>query len=62
MDNTFCDHFFILRCQMAAMESRNAVDGLLHRKNQYKQPSDEEMEECTGFVVENMVKDFSKKH
>lgn len=31
-------------------------------KNQYKQPSDEEIKECTGFVVENMVKDFLKKN
>ena len=31
-------------------------------KNKYKQPSDEEMKECTGFVVENMVKDFLKKN
>ena len=31
-------------------------------KNQYKQPSDEEIKECTGFVVKNMIKDFSRKH
>ena len=30
-------------------------------KNQYKQPSDEEIKECTGFVVKNMIKDFSGK-
>lgn len=30
-------------------------------KNQYKQPSDEEMKECTGFVAKNMIKDFSGK-
>lgn len=30
-------------------------------KNQYNQPSDEEIKECTGFVVKNMIKDFSRK-
>lgn len=31
-------------------------------KKQYKQPSDEEMKECTSFVAKNMVKDLSRKH
>ncbi|WP_249328176.1 hypothetical protein [Wansuia hejianensis] len=31
-------------------------------KKQYKQPLDEEIKECTGFVVQNMIKDFSRKH
>ena len=31
-------------------------------KNQYKQPSDEEMKECTSFVAKNMIKDLSRKY
>lgn len=27
-------------------------------KNRHKVPSEEEMEECTGFVVKNMIKDL----
>lgn len=27
-------------------------------KNQYKQPSNKEMAECTDFVVKNMIKDL----
>ncbi len=28
-------------------------------KNQYKQPSDEELAECTGFVIKNIFKDLT---
>lgn len=28
-------------------------------KNRYKLPNDEEMKECTGFVVKNMIKDLT---
>lgn len=28
-------------------------------KNQYNQPSDEEIKECTGFVTKNMFKDLT---
>lgn len=33
-------------------------------KNQYKQPSDDELKECTGFVVRSIIKDLalSKDH
>lgn len=30
-------------------------------KNRYKLPNDEEMKECTGFVVKNMIKDLSRQ-
>lgn len=30
-------------------------------KNRYKLPNDEEMKECTGFVVKNMIKDLSRR-
>lgn len=29
------------------------------KKNQYKQPSDNDLKECTGFVVRNMIKDLA---
>lgn len=28
-------------------------------KNRHKVPSEEEMKECTGFVVKNMIKDLT---
>lgn len=28
-------------------------------KNQYKQPSDDDLKECTGFVVRSMIKDLA---
>lgn len=28
-------------------------------KNQYKQPDDEELKECTGFVAKNMIMDLT---
>ena len=32
-------------------------------KNQYKQPDERELDECTDFVVKNMVKDLiGKQH
>lgn len=30
-------------------------------KNQYKQPDEKELDECTDFVVKNMVKDLIGK-
>lgn len=31
------------------------------KKNRHKLPNDEEMKECTGFVVKNMIKDLSRR-
>lgn len=30
------------------------------QKNEYKLPNDEEMKECTHFVIEHMIKDLTK--
>lgn len=48
---------------LMALKWKISVWALLYyiEKNQYKFPSDEDLKECTGFVVDKMFKDLSKK-
>ena len=48
---------------LMALKWKISVWALLYyiEKNQCKLPSDEDLKECTGFVVDKMFKDLSKK-
>ena len=58
--------FAVIFCASKWLKWKIATLSLAYyiEKNQYKQPSDDELKECTGFVVRSIIKDLalSKDH
>lgn len=53
--------FVTILCAAKWMKWKIATLSLAYyiEKNQYRQPSGDDIKECTGFVVRNMIKDLA---
>lgn len=53
--------FATILCAAKWMKWKVATLSLAYyiEKNQYRQPSGDDIKECTGFVVRNMIKDLA---